>query len=376
MDISKRRILFIIGAAYVSGLEVVTLHLIKGLKERGYIVRCLINEWNDGNFKSRLDDLGVEYDTIKLGWLHLRKPLWTLDSLIHYPKAYSSAKKIIADFKPDICHLCHYPMSVPLLSLINCKAVYNLQETHLPTLKHKWIYKQLNKKVSIFTAVSNHIVKVLEELSIPKSKIELIYNGIPPINSNSSNSTKDVINESFLHFAIIGQVVEWKGHGILIKAVEHLINRGVVNFKIAVYGNDNTDYGIELKETIRQKKLKNYFEWKGFVKDQRTIYENTGVVIVPSLSGEPCSLTIIESMTWGKGIIVSDRGGNPELVQNNNNGLVYIAEDHQQLSDCMYQLVQNRNQISYLGKAAQEKALAHYNYNIMTDAYVNVYENL
>jgi hypothetical protein len=32
-------------------LEIATLHLLYGLKENGYDVRCMMNGWNDGVFK-------------------------------------------------------------------------------------------------------------------------------------------------------------------------------------------------------------------------------------------------------------------------------------------------------------------------------------
>ena len=45
-----KKILFFTGGSYVAGLEIVTLQLIKGLKDRGFDVRCVVNGWNDGDF--------------------------------------------------------------------------------------------------------------------------------------------------------------------------------------------------------------------------------------------------------------------------------------------------------------------------------------
>jgi len=369
----NKKILVFIGGSYVSGLEVVTLHLIKELADDGYDVRCVISGWNDGNFKRKLNDIGVQYHEVKLGSIYLRKPVWTIDTLLHYPQAYFSLKKMIKDFDPDVFHFCNFAMPLMLYPLISYRSVYNLQETHLPGIKHKLIYKLLNKKIRYFTAVSKHIVRVLENLGIPSDKIKLIYNGIPPV---VAGSIAEAVQQPILIFAIIGQVVEWKGHDTLLTAVELLVKKGIVNFRVQIFGNDQTAYGKALKEKTTQQELNDYFEWKGFVNDQDKVYRDCCVVIVPSLSGEPCSLTIIEAMSRGKAVIVSDRGGNPELVQHEQTGLVFKAEEAQALSDCMLMLLQQRTLINELAVKAHQRAINNYTSDRMAENYIALYESL
>jgi glycosyltransferase involved in cell wall biosynthesis len=169
------------------------------------------------------------------------------------------------------------------------------------------IYRLLNRKIDAFTAVSDHIKKVLTNLSIPDKKIHQVYNGIPIIAELPIKKLEALIKSEVLKFAIIGQVAEWKGHSTLLAAVENLIGKGKNNFIIAVYGNDNNPFADRLKNQIEVRNLGRWFEWKGFVNNQDAIYNECAVVIVPSLSEEPCSLTIIEAMSMAKGLIVSDR---------------------------------------------------------------------
>jgi glycosyltransferase involved in cell wall biosynthesis len=372
----KKKILFFISASYVSGLEVVALHLIHGLKENGCDVKCVINGWNDGVFIKKLQELGVPFHVVKLGWLYIRKPMWTLDTLLNYPKAFFQCKKIIRSFKPDIFHFCTFTSFVLLYPLIRNNTVYWLQETHLPTLKHKFIYKLLNKKARYFVAVSDHIARVLQNLAIPDQKIRLIYNGIPPVQNFSDEKEQELFNMPVLHFAIIGQVAEWKGHSTLINAVEELVRTGKNNFKVLIYGNNNNSFGNGLKKQVEEKGLTKWIEWKGFVNDQKTIYENCAVVIVPSLSEEPCSLTIIEAMSYGKGLIVSDKGGNPELIEHGKNGLIFEAGNHTQLNHCMITLLENRHAIASLAEKAKLKASCEYTDGIMVEKYLQVYNTV
>lgn len=370
-----KKILFFSGGSYISGLEVVTLHLMKGLLEKGYEVRCIFSGWNDGSFKKRLDEIGVPNYAIKIGWLYIRKPLWTLDTLLNYPRAYFACKKILKDFKPDICQFCSFSTSVLFYPLINTKAIYNLQESYLPNFKEKAIFRLLNRKISCFTAVSNHIVDVLQSLNIPNEKIKLIYNGITFPEISTDHESANGIG-SIIKFSIIGQVVAWKGHNTIIEAAESLIKNRITNFKVIVYGNDTTQFSKEVKRYIHQKGIGKYFEWKGFINDQTEMYNNCDVVIVPSLSGEPCSLTIIESMARSKAVIVSDRGGNPELVEDQLNGMVFSATNSNQLSCCMEYLIKNEGKIVMFGKAARNTAERNYTYLKMTANYCDLYNSI
>ncbi|PZQ98740.1 MAG: hypothetical protein DI539_29120, partial [Flavobacterium psychrophilum] len=60
----KKRIVFFIGGSYVSGLEIITLHLIKELKQKGHEIYCVISGWNDGVFKGKLEDIDVPFEEV------------------------------------------------------------------------------------------------------------------------------------------------------------------------------------------------------------------------------------------------------------------------------------------------------------------------
>ena len=93
--------LFFAGGSYISGLEIVTLHLIRKLKEQGNEVKCIVNGWNDGMFIKELKKMGVSSEEVKLGWLYWRKPLWTADTLVHLPGAPHRAAAALADFAAE-----------------------------------------------------------------------------------------------------------------------------------------------------------------------------------------------------------------------------------------------------------------------------------
>lgn len=370
----KKNILVFISASYVSGLEVVTLHLIRRLKEMGHEVRCVVNGWNDGVFRQKLDEAGIRWYEVKLGWLYVTKPWWTLDTLAHWPGAYRRCRKILRDFEPDICHFCNYANVLMLYPLLKGrKSVYNLQEADQPSQKNLWIYKKVNRRIDIYTAVSGHIVKVLRGLQVPPEKIRLIYNGVPVL-----PAVPDLVGPGRpAVLGIIGQVAAWKGHETLIDAMGILTSSGkAVDLTVSIYGNDKNAYAATLRDKIAKMGLERYFDWKGFVPDQSAIYGQVDIVGVPSLSEEPCSLTILESMMRGKGIIVSDRGGNPELVKDRHTGLVFPATDARALAECIRLFLRNPELAAGMGRQAEIEARQKYTDICMTDHYIKAYTEL
>jgi len=364
------RILFPAIGSYVSGLEVVTLHLIRKLKEEGHEIKCVVNGWNDGVFISELQKLGVPFEQVKLGWLYLRKPQWTLDSLIHLPRALLAYRRIFREFDPDVCHFINFASVILLYPLLKNRAcVYNLQEPHEPSRKHLIIYRILRKRIAIFTAVSKYIEKVLLDLGVPGDRIRLVYNGVPVIQEHKPKEEKNIPV-----FGIIGQVVSWKGHATLIDAVGLLT--GEHSFLVKIFGNDKTHYAGELKKKMVDSGTNAFFSWEGFVKDQELIYDQVDVVIVPSLSQEPCSLTILESMMRGKSLIVSDRGGNPELIQHGETGLVFKAGDPVRLAENIRIFLEDGAWTLPLGDRAHAIALQRFTVEKMTAVYEDVYSNI
>lgn len=65
-------------------------------------------------------------------------------------------------------------------------------------------------------------------------------------------------------------------------------------------------------------------------------------------------MALLEGMSLGLPSIVSDYGGNPWLVENGVNGLVFPTRDSRALADCMEQLMNSPDRGRALGKKAQE----------------------
>jgi glycosyltransferase involved in cell wall biosynthesis len=73
---------------------------------------------------------------------------------------------------------------------------------------------------------------------------------------------------------------------------------------------------------VRHMKIDKFISFEGYQSNTKMYYEMFDFIILPSVS-EGCSYNVIEAMTYGVPIVLSDVGGNHELITDDTNGLLF-----------------------------------------------------
>ena len=92
----------------------------------------------------------------------------------------------------------------------------------------------------------------------------------------------------------------------------------------------------------------------GFVREVERALWAMDVQVNASWVSETSSLSLLEGMSLGLPSIVSDYGGNPWLVEDGGNGLIFPARDAQALSGCMARLMENPGEREAMSRRARE----------------------
>lgn len=323
------RILVFCSGSKVSGVEIITLNLLLELTKIHYEVLCIINGWNDGEFKHRLIEAGIPFKEIKLGFIYLKKPTWTASTLAHYPYAALSIKRIIGSFAPDsILHMSYKSllMTLPILPNNN---ILHAHDNIPPTWITKRLFSLIARKTSTFIAVSETVKQNLKDNGIPSAKITTIYNGIslnsPPLKRHSKRK-----NEA-ISIGIVGQVTRRKGHHLVFEALTKIVSLNK-SLTLMIYGSGDRNYIDDLKDFVKNHQLTNIVQWKGFYKNQRTIYQEIDLIIVATIDSEPFGLIAIEAGVNDVLVISSDAGGLTEIITDGYNGYLFKANSSDDLT--------------------------------------------
>jgi glycosyltransferase involved in cell wall biosynthesis len=98
------------------------------------------------------------------------------------------------------------------------------------------------------------------------------------------------------------------------------------------------------------------------------------VFVLPSL-GEGMSNTILESMASGLPVVVTDVGGNPEVVGDRSSGLLFEPGNAAALAQALRGLVDNPELRQTLGLSARERAITKFSLKSMMEQYKEMYLN-
>lgn len=145
--------------------------------------------------------------------------------------------------------------------------------------------------------------------------------------------------------SLIGRLSKEKGHETLIKAAE-LIIKTRNDIKFVIIGEGEL-YG-HITDLIGKKGLKEFFTISGFKKDIKKFIVASDLIVVPS-GLEGMGSIIIESCALKKAVIASNAGGIPEIIKNNETGLLFETGNYVEFANKIASLIDKQELLEKLG---------------------------
>ena len=149
----------------------------------------------------------------------------------------------------------------------------------------------------------------------------------------------------------IASLTEQKGHEILIEAAGIIVekNRNVI-FLIVGDGPRKE----ELIGLVNEKKLSNYFIFTGIRNDIPKIFKITDIFVLSS-HWEGLPITVLEAMASKIPVVVTDVGGNEEVVLNNKTGIIVPPNSPIGLGKALNILIHDKDLRYIFGKNARKR---------------------
>jgi glycosyltransferase involved in cell wall biosynthesis len=134
----------------------------------------------------------------------------------------------------------------------------------------------------------------------------------------------------------VGSLVRWKGWHWLIEAIARLPEdlRGRIDLVIwgpTLKSSESRDYEKELKGMIQKWDLGGQVKLGGTNPNVTASLREAHWFVLPSIN-EPCSVALIEALALGLPALVSDSGGNLDIIKDGQNGLFFKSGDLEDLA--------------------------------------------
>jgi glycosyltransferase involved in cell wall biosynthesis len=113
----------------------------------------------------------------------------------------------------------------------------------------------------------------------------------------------------------------------------------------------------------------------GAVPDTRILLRDSDVFVLTSLT-EALPLSLIEAIAMGLPCIVTDVGGNSDIIESGKEGFLVRPGDYVAIARYLKHIIDHPIQRKRMCLAARAKAVAHFNIEMMIDKYVNLLGNI
>ena len=270
--------------------------------------------------------------------------------------------KLIREVDPDIVHT-HGALSGRIAGRRCGKVVIFTRHSAFPVsakLRYppgRWVNKLLNEHYSDhIIAVSPAAAENLTDAGISPKRITTMMNGVAPVARRSGEECAaarrewGVAEEDFV-FGILARIETYKGHLDIVNAAEKLAGDGRA-FKLLIAGTGN--YEQELRGEVTARHLDDHVRFLGFQSDVAKFLSVLDVQLNASYGTETSSLSILEGFSMNVPAIVSDYGGNPWLVTDGDNGLMFPTRDSGALYRCMARLMDEPETLKQMSRRAGE----------------------
>ena len=374
---------------YKGGSETYYFDLAKLLEKNGHEV-AFFSMKDEKNIKTHNKEYFVEPID-----LNSNNKLKALD-VIYSKNNKRKMEEALEEFKPDIVHLNNFQRQlsasiikpiikrkIPIIFTAHdvqaiCPAITMLDGNknicekckkgkYINCIKNKCVKKSMAKSVlgaiegwfyrknKIYTNKINHIITPSEfyktkfiEDGTNADKISVLHNFLDI--EQFDVQTQD--NDYALYF---GRLSKEKG---ILNLINAFAKTDEGNLYIAGDGEEKEN----IESIIKEKNLQDRVKLLGYLdKDKmKEAIKNCKFVVVPSTWYENCPYSIMETLAIGKPVIGANIGGIPELIVQNETGLLYKYDDVEDLADEMNKLYKNKELVQNMGKNAKKYAADNY----------------
>ena len=292
-----------------------------------------------------------------------------------------SLRKILQDLKIDVLHSHLYgPICAGALSCWHSgiRHIGTLHDSYtiLEKPSRAWILKLASVLDTHIVSVSGEIQNAfLKTVDIPMHALSVIHNGtdiMPGISRSRKTELRDKLGISDDNKLVIsvGRLTPIKGYNVLLEAWKNLPDRGKRKLLIVGEGPEKTN----LLKQCNDENISDSVIFSGFRDDVSDLLSISDLFVLLSHSeGLSCSIT--EAIAHGLPCVVTDVGGNSEIVQNHVNGILVKPGDIDSASEAIDKILGDNKLAMALENNSRRIALENFNEELMLEQYWDLYTN-
>lgn len=348
------RIVETVSSLHCGGMENFVIRISRMLKERGHQVSILALD--DGLLTESARDQGVE--VLALGpW---GRPARLLRGLA-----------FIARHRPDVIH-AHNATSLHFAAagkhLTRARLIFTDHGVFIMRKPWKWEIAAVDQMV----AVSQQTAIDHRNSYGSSGPFRVIHNGIDFIQAHSS---REEIRRSLnlpegLTGAVVARLEPVKNHESLLHALS-LLKDSAPALNLVIIGDGSEREKLEM--LVRELRLEPArIQFLRFRSDVNILLPAMDFFVLPSRD-EGMPLALLEAMSHGVPVVAAAVGGIPEVITDQEHGLLVPSGNPEALADALRRLVKDAGLRARLGAAGRRRVEQAFSFERTTDGYEDLY---
>ena len=227
---------------------------------------------------------------------------------------------------------------------------FHKEDAYLWKARYENVIRNELKFVDYFFAPSSVVARSLEYCGVEKEKIIIVPYGVDI--SKFKFYSKEFKNNKPLKFIYVGQISYRKGLHHLLKILATYDKDTVLISLAGAYKEDDNIY--RTFKNISNINFMGYVTRDVLAKE----YQTSDVFVLPSL-GEGFAMVILEALSTGTPVLISNLAGGDDAIENYQNGIVYDALSEDALKEKIDWFLNNRDKIPEMSMKARQTALKY-----------------
>ena len=280
---------------------------------------------------------------------------------------------------PNVLHT-HAALSARIAGRL--EGVPNLLSTRhcaKASVRRSPLYRALYDKVTDLTiSTALFATRNLIHEGIPPHKTITIPNGSPdltPLTAEKrllARARLGIGPEDFL-LGSVARLETVKGQDLMLEALARLLPAHP-NLHLAIVGDGSA--ASLYRSLADELGIHHRVHFLGYLEDPSPVQSLFDLNLNASRGTETTCLATSECMSLGIPTVASDFGGNPEMIREGENGLLFPSENVTALTDAIHRIALDPNLYRRLSYGARQAYLMHFSERAMVDRYRLLYRSL
>ncbi|HEV3121537.1 MAG TPA: glycosyltransferase family 4 protein [Isosphaeraceae bacterium] len=233
------------------------------------------------------------------------------------------------------------------------------------------LLRRLILRNTTLAAISADIERQWQALGFPAGRIVRMASGVDSAHFRPGPSTLESRLPPRPRVVFTGRLHPQKNLELLVDAWPAVASR--VRAHLVLVGGG--DWRQSLEDRARSLGVADFIHFIGAVADPAEYLRAADAFALPSVA-EGMSNSLLEAMATGLPCLASNIGGNTDLLEHGQTGLLVGSADRESWSGALLQVLEDRSLAGRLGAAARQRVEAEFALPVVVDRYMALYRQL